>query len=190
MLITTIKNIYLKGIILKINKDGVYINDYDLYITRHCNSCNNTYKIIDTKFSSDNYFYTPYDYMKGCTKSCLRCWLLPDDIPPKISVEEEVDINVIFASEHDYWYDKECYKEIDLGDLEITYKDYIEDGYQIAIIPISRLVTHRSIFLPEGIMIYPEGRLNLSCYNIPDIKISDLKEIPPEKLTKEELSFL
>ena len=175
---------------MKINKDGMHIDDYDLYITRQCTTCDNPYKIIDTKFSSDNYFYPPYDYIKGCTESCLHCWLLPDHLPPKISVEDEEDINIIFSDKHEYWYDENFYKDIDLGNLKITYKDYIADGCHIAIMPISRLVTNRSVFLPEGIMIYPEGRLNLSNYKTVDIQTSDLKEILPSQLTKEELSIL
>ncbi|QKF81673.1 hypothetical protein [Halarcobacter ebronensis] len=174
---------------MKINKDGINVNDYDLYITRFCSSCNNPYKIIDTDINS-SHFYPPYDYIKGCSEYCLHCWLLPDDEPSKIAVENEQDIELIFPENHQYWYDTNDYEKIDLGDLQTAYKKYIEDGFQIAILPISRLATNRSIFLPEGIMIYPEGRLDLSKYKLINTEISKLREKHPSELSISELSSL
>lgn len=174
---------------MKINKNGININEYDLYITRFCSSCNNPYKIIDTDIKS-NHFYPPYDYIKGCSEYCLHCWLLLDDEPTKTAVENEQDIELIFPENHQYWYDTDDYEKIDLGDLQTAYKKYIEDGFQIAILPISRLATSRSIFLPEGIMIYPEGRLDLLKYKLTSTEISKLREKHPSELSISELSSL
>lgn len=174
---------------LKINKGGINVNDYDLYITRLCGSCNNPYRIIDTGMNS-RYFYPPYDYIKGCSEYCLHCWLLPGDEPSKIAVENEQDIELIFPESHQYWYDIHDYKKIDLGDLQTAYKKYIEDGFQVAILPISRLATSKSIFLPEGIMIYPEGRLDLSKYKLLRAEVHELREKHPSELSISELSSL
>jgi hypothetical protein len=174
---------------LKINKDGIKINDYDLYMTRLCTSCNNQYKIIDIGLDN-NHFHPPYDYIKGCSEYCLHCWICPEYAPPTIPMEDEQDIELIFPEHHTYWYDVDFYQKIDLGNLKVAYKDYIKDGYHIAILPISRLVTNRSIFLPEGIMIYPEGRLDLTKYKLKNIDASKLKEKHVSELTMQELSSL
>ena len=180
---------------MKINKDGININNYDLYLNRYCVSCENKYKIIDS-FSNKSHFYKPYDYIKGCSEYCLHCWLLLDDKPDSnLNAENDktdivIKLNLTYPSNHNYWYNEDNYQEIDLGNLELAYKDYIIDDFHLVILPISRLVIHRSIFLSLGTMIYPEGRLDFSSLNLENLETSELLDEIPQELSSKQLSSL
>lgn len=128
--------------------------------------------------------------MRGCTEHCLHCWILPDFKPAPVAKSEERSIPINIPTNHQYWYDEGCIKEIDLGNLPVTYKDYISDGFHLVILPISRVATHKSIFLPDGIMIYPESRLDLKTWRLDNPSVSELKEIAPQELSVFELSSL
>ncbi|UEB97812.1 hypothetical protein LIS66_09670 [Pseudomonas sp. HN2] len=83
-----------------------------------------------------------------------------------LSKSESLAIEVEAVRDHRHWYDVSICQATDQGDLSATYSPYFNKGCHLAILPLSRLVTDRSVFLPYGVMIYPQGRLNLDAINL------------------------
>jgi len=112
---------------------------------------------------SEHHFYRPVNYKNGCERNCLECWLgVSESIDLLLEKNDALEIEVFSSPPHDHWYDVTIYKDIDQGDLSAAYSEYFHQGNHLAILPLSRLVTDRSIFLPHGVMIYPQGRLDIS----------------------------
>ncbi len=150
---------------MKININGIFIDDYSLNIERVCHdkACLKTYRIIEYYEGSEARFYPPYNYVQGCSSYCLECWLDVSQFMNKLEENKKnYELDLSFPVDHSNWYAEENFQEIDLGNLEVTYKEYTEAGSHVVLLPLSRFVTDKSIFLPCGVMIYPEGRLELS----------------------------
>lgn len=148
---------------LKLSIDGLTLSAYETKLIRTCSDCSRAYSIFEYSESSDHYFYRPTNYKNGCERHCLECWLgvsEPLDTPPETN--DSIEVETPSPEIHRHWYDEASYISIDQGDLGTAYKTYFQEGCHLAILPLSRLITDRSIFLPHGIMIYPQGRLNLS----------------------------
>lgn len=147
---------------MKLSIDGLTLSAYETKLIRTCSGCNRAYSISEYAEVSEHYFYRPINYKNG-----LECWLgvsEPLDTPPETN--ESIEVETPYPEIHQYWYDEASYKCIDQGDLGTAYKKYFQEDYHLAILPLSRLITDRSIFLPHGIMIYPQGRLNLASLRI------------------------
>ena len=150
---------------MKINKNGISLDEYSLHVERVCKEpiCGKKYTIQEYLDESEYNFYPPVSYIKGCSRFCLSCWLgvtEHNDADDSGFEGEDHGLDLCFPDDHSHWYDESNYREIDLGDLSKAYEKYINDGCHLAILPLSRIATHRSIFLPYGVMIYPEGRLS------------------------------
>lgn len=116
---------------------------------------------------AEQHFYWPFNYKNGCERSCLECWLGVSDLEnlsPKTT--QKLQMEVFGSLAHDHWIDATIFKEVERGDLGAAYSQYFHQGSHLAILPLSRLVADRSIFLPWGIMIYPQGRLDLKSIKI------------------------
>jgi len=154
---------------MKINIDGIFIDDYSINIERVCHGedCHKTYRIIECYDRGESYFYPPYNYIKGCVNYCLGCWLDMSQFMGKTEEKKQNhELNLSFPKNHSSWYREKDFREIDLGNLCVTYRNYTENGSHVVLLPLSRFVTDKSIFLPYGVMIYPEGRLDLSNLNL------------------------
>ncbi|MEA1031545.1 hypothetical protein PSH61_19840 [Pseudomonas rhodesiae] len=148
---------------MKLSIDGLTLSRYETRIVRACSGCSKEYSIHDYMGMSEQHFYRPVNYKNGCERNCLECWLGVSELEDSLlSKSESLAIEVEAARDHSHWYDVSIYQTIDQGDLCATYSQYFDQGCHLAILPLSRLVTDRSIFLPNGVMIYPQGRLNLS----------------------------
>lgn len=179
---------------MNINKSGIIIDQYMKYKLRYCEECNNEYRIVESIYQDDTYLYPPVKYFQGCEEYCLSCWLCinPENVHNTTSLKNKSNsiIQLEYPDNHEHWYDIQSYEEIDLGNLELAYKEYMREGFHLAILPISRLATERSIFLPYGTMIYPEGRINISGYNCPTFRLVEKDYYPhPEELSQNELSL-
>lgn len=152
---------------VKLSIDGLTLSAYETKLVRSCSECNKDYSIFDYMELNEHHFYRPINYKNGCERNCLECWLgvsVPFDAPR----EETKSIEIVSPSPemHLHWYDIASYEKIDQGDLRAAYNHYFQEGCHLAILPLARLITDRSIFLPHGIMIYPQGRLNLASLHI------------------------
>lgn len=151
---------------MKINENGISIDEYSLHLERICKEplCGKKYRIHEYIENEEHQFYPPINYVKGCSRFCLECWLdVTQFIEPQESDNEveNIELNFSFPLDHDHWYDESKFREIDLGYLTQAYENYIDDGCHLVILPLSRITTDRSIFFPCGVMIYPEGRLSI-----------------------------
>lgn len=167
---------------MKINVNGIFFDEYSLNLERTCGekSCQKTYRIIDYYESSEDKFYPPIDYARGCSSECLECWLDLTQFMNKPLVNNDfLDLNISIPDDHSFWYDHNDFEEIDLGNIGVAYKKYIARGSHVALLPISRLVTDKSIFFPHGVMIYPQGRLDLNEINLCESnnELSDVQTI-------------
>lgn len=147
---------------MKFSIDGLTLSAYETKLVRICSGCNKGYSISDYTGSNEHHFYRPINYKNGCERNCLECWLgvsVPLDTPPEAN--NSIEIETPSPEIHLNGYDIASYRSFDKGDLNAAYKNYFQEGCHLAIIPLSRLITDRSIFLPYGIMIYPQGRLSL-----------------------------
>ncbi|WP_139834959.1 hypothetical protein [Pseudomonas sp. B35(2017)] len=147
---------------MRITVDGLTFSPYDTKLIRGCAECKKQYSIRDYFELSEHHFYTPVNYKNGCERKCLECWLgVTEQMDPPQEKKRSVDIEVSVPDKHEHWYDRTIYCEIDQADLSAAYSEYLHQGCHLAILPLSRLITDRSIFLPRGVMIYPVGRLDL-----------------------------
>lgn len=152
---------------MKLSIDGLTLSAYEKKLVRSCSECNKHYSISNYIESNEHHFYRPTNYKSGCERNCLECWLgvsVPSDAP--VETNSPIDIDSPSPESHLSWYDIANYRSLDQGDLKVAYRSYFQEGCHLAIIPLSRLITDRSIFLPYGIMIYPQGRLNLANLHI------------------------
>jgi hypothetical protein len=152
---------------MKIKQDGIYIDEYNMYLERRCkeSSCGKKYTIYSHYSNSKSFFYPPVNYVQGCSKYCLECWLdvtqyMDDTVHNE--PQENHNLNLSFPLKHDHWYDKGIIGQIDSGFLSAAYEKYIADECHLVLLPLSRIVVDRSIFLPCGVMIYPERRLSFT----------------------------
>lgn len=155
---------------MKIDRNGVRIEEYEIFKSRRCKRCN---VIYDLSFVDDSQFCKPYDYSRGFEKFCLSCWLLGEDNPITEKTQVFIEFQPVFPSDHSTWYDTKDYLEIVKGDLNLAYKDYIKNDCHIVVLPISRLHVDKTIFLPSGVLIYPKGILNFDKYKLDDNSIFD-----------------
>jgi hypothetical protein len=167
---------------MRINENGILIDKYSKNLERRCTklSCNKKYRIIEYLEGSEGMFYPPVNYIQGCSSSCLECWLGVSELMKDNSPEEHQDINNLnlkFPSEHDHWYNENNYTEIDSGNIEITYDAYLKKGCHLAFLPLSRVSIDRTIFLPCGFMVYPEGRLDFSSLDFDFVEECELSSI-------------
>ncbi|WP_254996832.1 hypothetical protein [Pseudomonas sp. S12(2018)] len=147
---------------MKITVEGLTFSPYDTKLIRGCSECKKEYSIRDYFEMSEYHFYTPVNYKNGCERKCLECWLgVSEQMEPPPEKKRSVEIEVSIPDKHEHWYDRAIYCEIDQADLSAAYSEYLHQGCHLAILPLSRLITDRSIFLPRGVMIYPVGRLDL-----------------------------
>lgn len=152
---------------MKLSIDGLTLSRYETKIVRTCFGCSKEYSIHDYIGMSKHHFYRPVNYKNGCERNCLECWLGVSELEGALlSKSESFAIEVEAAHDHSHWYDASIYQAIDQGDLCAAYSQYFHQGCHLAILPLSRLVTDRSIFLPYGVMVYPQGRLNLSAISL------------------------
>ncbi|BBP70855.1 hypothetical protein PHLH6_28590 [Pseudomonas sp. Seg1] len=153
---------------MKLSIDGLTLSTYETKLVRICSDCSRAYSILDYAGGGrDHYFYRPTNYKNGCERHCLECWLgvsEPLDTPPETN--ESIGVETPCPEIHQHWYDEKNYRSIDQGDLCKAYKKYFQEDCHLAILPLSRLVTDRSVFLPYGVMIYPQGRLNLASIHV------------------------
>lgn len=148
---------------MKLSIDGLTLSAYETKLIRTCSGCSRTYSIYDYAEGSDHYFYRPTNYKNGCERHCLECWLgVSDPLNTPPATNESIEVETPSPEIHQHWYDEKSYTSIDQGDLGTAYKKYFQEDCHLAILPLSRLVTDRSVFLPYGVMIYPQGRLNLA----------------------------
>ena len=173
---------------MNINKDGIHINLYQQYKQRYCISCNNKYRIIDSIYGSSRNLYPPVNYYQGCEEYCYGCWVCVE--PPKVEKNESYSrLKIEYPNSHSDWYNINNYEEINLGNIKLAYEEYLKDGFHLIILPINRFVTGRSIFLPKGIMIYPEGRLKIPSINIKTFEQNEFF-LHPEDMSITDLSQL
>lgn len=93
---------------MKINIDGIFIDEYTLNQERICSAegCQKTYRIIDYYESSEEKFYPPINYVRGCFSECLECWLnVSQFMNSPIENQYRCDFSVSFPEDHDFWYD-------------------------------------------------------------------------------------
>lgn len=148
---------------MKLSIDGLTLSAYETKLVRTCSGCNKDYSISDYTGSNEHHFYRPVNYKNGCERNCLECWLgVSEHIATPPEANNSIEIETPSPEIHVHGYDIASYRSIDQGDLNAAYKNYFQEGCHLAILPLSRLITDRSIFLPYGIMIYPQGRLNLA----------------------------
>lgn len=169
---------------MNINKNGISIDDYNLNKGRSCRECGKKYKIITCLEEYEDRFFKPWDYAYGCATTCMECWFGVSDSPNYFGLSDyfqdldeatntsAAEINLRYPTEHRTWYDNNNIEKIDLGNFRLGYKDYIADDCHIVILPLSRVVTEKTIFLPCGVLIYPESRLKLSDLNISNNSLS------------------
>lgn len=167
---------------LNINKNGMLLDDYNLKVERYCSTCSRgcgkLYKLEDYESS---YFCSPYSYLDVCETICLNCFLFdPLEFKNDSGVQEKraIDLNLRFpVIEGECWYDSKDEKEIIFGDFRLAYKGYTSNDCHIAVLPISRLATDKTLLLPYGVTIYPEGRLNLSDLQLKNEELEELEEL-------------
>lgn len=152
---------------MKIKQDGIDIDEYNMYLERRCkeSSCGKKYIIYSHYPHSKAFFYPPINYVRGCSKYCLECWLGVTqhmDTTVQNEPQENHKLKLNFPLKHDHWYDKEIIEQIDSGLLSAAYEKYIADECHLVLLPLSRIAVDRSIFLPYGVMIYPEGKLSFT----------------------------
>lgn len=158
---------------MKLSIDGLELSRYETKIVRICSDCNKEYSIHEYMELSEHHFYRPVNYKNGCERNCLECWLgVSESVDSLLEQNDDLEIEVLSSHTHDHWYDVTTYKDIDQGDLNAAYSEYFYQGSHLAILPLSRLVTDRSIFLPHGVMIYPQGRLDISKINLDNNRLA------------------
>jgi hypothetical protein len=167
---------------VRINENGIQIDEYSKNLERRCSksSCQKKYRILDYMEGSESMFYPPVKYAGGCSKFCLECWLDVSEYTDLDSSEEQKEhskLNLRYPTEHDHWYNENNFKEIDNGNLQLTYKDYLNDGCHLAILPLSRIHVEKAIYLPCGLMIYPEGRIDFSDFDLNSGKQCELSSL-------------
>ena len=175
---------------MKINKMGIHITYYQQYKLRYCCQCNTEYRIIDISYLNENKLLEPpINYYQGCEEFCYKCWVLGEDSLEIEKIKIHKNLKIEYPNSHEYWYDENNYEKIDLGDIHIAFKEYMRNGFHLIVLPISRIATNKSIFLPYGIMIYPENRVDISKYN-PSFFQKDEIYPHPNELTINQLSIL
>lgn len=150
---------------MKINSEGILIDEYSANLERVCKEpeCKKVYRIVEYYESNNSYFYRPYNYVKGCSDFCLECWLdVSEFVEKSPTAEPSYQLDLELPQDHSHWYNENHLQRIDMGDLELAYQDYVSDGCHVVLMPLSRFVTDKSLFLPNGVMIFPEGRVDLS----------------------------
>jgi len=152
---------------MKIDKNGIFIDDYNKNLERRCvdSSCQKKYSINEYLEGSEGDFYPPVNYIDGCSKSCLECWLgVSEFMDNDTQVENDVsyELGLEFPTEHGHWYDSHKFDEIGRGNLEVAYEKYIKDDCHLIVIPLSRVSVDRAIYLPCGLIVYPVGGLDFS----------------------------
>lgn len=152
---------------MRITIDGLTFSPYDTNLVRSCSECKNEYSIRHYFEQTESSFYWPINYKNSCERTCLECWLGVSEYAESVYKKEKPEeIEVCIPERHDHWFDSTIYSEIDQGNLSAAYSEYFYQGCHLAILPLSRLITDRSIFLPRGVMIYPVGRLDLKCLKL------------------------
>jgi hypothetical protein len=155
---------------MKMNESGIHLDEYTKNLERRCNnsSCQKKYRILDYIGGNEGMFYPPVKYARGCSKFCLECWLGVSEFTAQDDSEELKEnkkLNLKFPTEHNHWYNENNLKEINNGNLQVTYEAYLNDGCHLAILPLSRIIVEKAIYLPCGLMIYPEGRIDFSNFD-------------------------
>ena len=129
---------------MKINKMGIHITYYQQYKLRYCCQCNTEYRIIDMSYLNENKLLEPpINYYQGCEEFCYKCWLLGEDSVEIKKVKIHKNLKVEYPNSHKYWYNKNNYEKIDLGDIHIAFKEYMRDGFHLIVLPISRIATNK-----------------------------------------------
>lgn len=147
---------------MRITIDGLTFSPYDTKLVRSCSECKSEYSIGYYFEQSEHHFYWPINYKNGCERKCLECWLgVSEYVKSVCKKKRPSEIEVSISEGHGHWFDHTIYSEIDQGNLSAAYSEYFHQGCHLAILPLSRLIADRSIFLPRGVMIYPVGRLDL-----------------------------
>ncbi|WP_419233926.1 hypothetical protein [Aliarcobacter cryaerophilus] len=160
-----------------IDSNGINIDYYDIYKIRECKECNCSYNIVKV---SQTYFERPWDYSSGFQNFCLDCWLVGNDdgkSTENIFNTIPIEFNPYFPSDHEHWYDTFDVDKIVNGDLKLAYKNYIKNDCHIVVLPISRLHVDTTIFLPFGMLIYPQDVIKFENFKFDDSSIFNEHEM-------------
>lgn len=160
------------------------IDQYSQTLIRECKECQQKYTIEYFIESSNFYFPRPYNYRKGCETYCLGCWL---GVESHISLDmnnngfEDINesseiVEEIFTSNDCYltsvnhnnndWPYEEVYESLMKGELLPTFQWFLENGSNLAVMPIGRVHVERIVVFPGPIIFYPPGWLDLDELNI------------------------
>ena len=124
---------------------------------RVCRSCEAIYTIRDSWEQNPGMFEKPTDYRAGCEEYCLACWLCvgPLDVPTEI-VEPNVPDLEVAADDQANLREPRCNvpnsEFEDDGDLLARFGPFLDEGYLLAVMPISRVfvewfpITYRNCF--------------------------------------------
>jgi hypothetical protein len=148
-------------------------DDSELSQRRVCRSCETIYTIRSFLERHERMFSQPEDYRSGCEEYCLACWLgvgpldFPDtNLEPDASNPETMTEGQTHDAEIT---DNGPESEIDNDeqDLLSRYRPFLNEGYLLAVMPISRVFVEGSPIIYRNLFTFvPPGFANLPRLNI------------------------
>ena len=155
----------------------IQIDRYSLEIERTCHECGSKYCLTDMIDAHEADFLKPLRYIDGCEQYCLACWLGvgPKDFVAEGDSRTPVSQDLISAlhvevpyqelrdgSFHVKW-PKDAVEGLLLeGNLAEAYRWFFDEGWHLAVLPISRVKIVNPVFFPNGGAIYPQQVVQLS----------------------------
>lgn len=158
-------------------------SEHELNLERTCQTCGQTYKIIDFADSEKWIIHCGgRDYLQSCKVDCLACWLGvgPRDLPlieaeaAAAALEQPVSDP---ADPEDLWIAEDSNVRLEFcdddpdheeGDLLAEYEAIRGvDDCHLVVLPVARLqVDWGPIRYPGGFSVYTEGMANLDALNV------------------------
>lgn len=111
---------------------------------RVCRRCEAIYTIAESWEHNRQMFGKPHDYQTGCLEYCLGCWLGvgPLDFPESYGEESAIvadDSHLSFAGFTALPRESTPVENDDEGDLVARFQPFLNEGYLLAVMPISRV---------------------------------------------------
>jgi hypothetical protein len=147
---------------------AIHIDPYTLVIARTCQECGQEYSIDQFTEDCESYFHKPVRYIDGCEQFCLSCWLCvgPNDDggkEPRVeTVAAPADIQVE-APHNEFrhgrfqitWPFDDVYEGFTQGNVIDSYRWFFDNGWQLAVLPLTRVKIINPLFFPNGGAIFP-----------------------------------